>query len=571
MMVYLGRATLFATIAILAATSGRYVFADDQPQTGATAGKPIAVLAVASVEEVLNDIAYVTETAGQGDMGKMITLLSGGYTRGVDKKRPMGLVVTIPEDEPKAFAFLPVKNLNTILEGLEEQIGKPEDAGNGVLELGGNAGNPVYVREANGWAFIAQKANDLETLPDFDPAAVVADLTKNYTIGLRINVSNIPAEMKKVAVAQLKSQFERQLAEQLDDQPEDQRALSERYMRTMLTQLTSFIEDTEHVAAGLQIDSQAKETHVDFALVARPDTKLAAQMDLLNGVTSLHGGFLTPEGAVNGHTASRMSDEDVTLYQDILKTARENALKEIESDEDIETEEARQIARDVVNALFDVAQATVAAGKVDAGATLFLSPEGRANLVAGGTVKDAKRLEETFKKLVEAAKNEPKAPKVTFDADQHSGMRFHTMSLPIEAKEEEARKLFGENLDVAIGFGDESVYVAFGPDGLATTRKLLDDSEELRSNVVPPGQFIVALGPILKFASAVKDDPVIAALAATLDNNANPDHNRIAIKAQSVENGVRYRLEVEQGVLELIGAAMKMSNRGGNDPLPDFF
>ena len=77
--------------------------------------KPVAVVSITSVEEVLGDIAWLTESAGQGDFGKMVALLSGGYTVGMDKKRPIGLVVTIEDDEPKALGFLPVKNLDAVL------------------------------------------------------------------------------------------------------------------------------------------------------------------------------------------------------------------------------------------------------------------------------------------------------------------------------------------------------------------------------------------------------------------------------------------------------------------------
>lgn len=528
--------------------------------------QPVAVIAIASIDEVLGDIAFVTESAGQGDFGKMVALLSGGYTVGMDKKRPLGLVVTLKNDEPKAIAFLPVKNLDAVLAGLEEQLGKPEDAGDGILELGGRGGNPVYVKEVDGWAYVSQKANDLAILPRFDPAATVSDLTKNYTLGVQINVGNIPAEMKKAAVAQMQAQFERQLQEKLDEQPESQRAVTERYTRTAMEQFTSLIEDTERFTVGLQIDAQAKTTHLDFALVARPDTKLAEQMALLKDVTSANAGFLAPDAAIIVHAVNRLTKEDIELYQDMLKVARENSLQEIEKDEDIESEETRQIAKEVINALFDVGEKTVAAGVIDGGGALFLTPEGKASLVAGGTVKDAARLEETLKKLVEAAKNEPKAPKVNFNTAQHAGVRFHTMSLPIPEKEQEARRIFGQNLDVALGFGQETVIAAFGPSGVDTAKKILDNSQAKKSETVPPAQLVVALGPILKFASAIKEDPVTTMLAATLEQSKGQDH--ISLKAEALERGFRSRLEIEQGVLQLVGAAIKLMSEGAGQQQP---
>jgi hypothetical protein len=525
-------------------------------QEAAPAVKPVAVISIASIDEVLGDIGYLTESAGQGDFGKMVALLSGGYTVGMDKKRPLGMVVTMKDDEPSPLLFLPVRNLEAVLAGIEDQVGRPKDAGDGILELGDAGGQPIFLKQVEGWTFVSQKANDLAELPQFDPAAALGDLTKNYTVAVRLNVGAIPADMKKVAVAQMKAQAERKLREQLEEQPEEQRALSERYTRSVLEQVTSLIQDTEEITLGLQVDSQAKSTHIDIAVVARPGTKLAGDMALLSDLKSSQAGFLAPDAAVNFHMATRVSEEDAALYQDMMKAARENTLKQIENDADLETEEARQIAKDVVNAMFDVGQKTLAGGKLEGGAALYLTPEGKVNLVAGGTVKDAARLEEAFKNLVEAARNEPKAPKVTFNAAEHSGVRFHTMSLPIEAKEQEARQIFGENLDVAVGFGQESVHVAFGPAGIETTRSVLEASKAREAETVPPGQFVVSLAPILRFAAAMKDDQVTSMLAAAVEKNNGRD--RILIKGEAIERGVRYRLQIEEGVLQIIGAASKL-------------
>jgi hypothetical protein len=530
----------------------------------AAPAQPVAVVSIASIEEVLGDIGYLTETAGQGDFGKMIALLSGGYTVGMDKKRPLGMVVTLKDDEPSGLMFLPVKNLEAVLAGIEDQVGKPKDAGDGILELSDTGGRPIFLKQVEGWTFVSQKANELADLPQFDPAAALGDLTQNYTVAVRFNVGAIPADMKKVAVAQMKAQAERKLREQLEEQPEEQRALSERYTRSMLEQVTSLIQDTEQITMGLQVDAKGKSTHLDLTVVARSGTKLAEEMALLHDLKSSHAGLLASDAAVNFHMATRVSEEDAALYLEMMKVARENTLKQVENDEDLDNDEARQIAKDVVNSLFDVGEKTLAAGKVEGGAALFLTPEGKVNLVGGGTVQDAARLEDAFKKLIEAAKNEPKTPKVNFNAAQHEGVRFHTMSLPIEEKEQEARQIFGENLDVAVGFGQESVYIAFGPAGVETTRSIIDASKARESETVSPGQFVVSLAPILRFASAVKEDPVVTMLAAAAENNVGRD--RILIKGDAIENGVRYRIAIEEGVLKIIGAASKLMNNQKQQP-----
>ena len=58
--------------------------------------------------------------------------------------------------------------------------------------------------------------------------------------------------------------------------------------------------------------------------------------------------------------------------------------------------------------------------------------------------------------------------------------------------------------------------------------------------------------------------PILAGLAEALQNGQGND--RIAITGTSIERGVTYRLEVEEGVLQLIGQAAKLQNARGRDP-----
>ena len=68
----------------------------------------------------------------------------------------------------------------------------------------------------------------------------------------------------------------------------------------------------------------------------------------------------------------------------------------------------------------------------------------------------------------------------------------------------------------------------------------------------------------MAFAASVEDDPIIVGLAEALKQG--PGKDRIAVTGTAIERGVRYRLEVEEGVLQLIGQAAKLQNARDRDP-----
>ncbi len=106
------------------------------------------VASLAGSDEVLSDVLYVTESAGVGDFGRLVALMASPYTAPLDKTRPTGVVLTLQgENDMRALSFVPVKDLKMLLMTMEEQIGKPEDLGGGVLKVAGDRPQPMFVKE----------------------------------------------------------------------------------------------------------------------------------------------------------------------------------------------------------------------------------------------------------------------------------------------------------------------------------------------------------------------------------------------------------------------------------------
>jgi hypothetical protein len=146
---------------------------------------------------------------------------------------------------------------------------------------------------------------------------------------------------------------------------------------------------------------------------------------------------------------------------------------------------------------------------------------------------------------------------VKWAANKYKDVTFHTMQAPVPEDEEEARKLFGEKLDIAVGIGQKAVYFALGRNSLDEVKKVIDASAASPAKRVAPMEMSIALTPILNAAKEFADEddkPQVEMVANMLANEANGrDHVRITTK--SAENGIRMRIEAEEGVLRAIGMA----------------
>ena len=120
--------------------------------------------------------------------------------------------------------------------------------------------------------------------------------------------------------------------------------------------------------------------------------------------------------------------------------------------------------------------------------------------------------------------------------------------------------MFGETLDITVGIGSDAVYVAFGKDNIAALEKAIDASAADRSKTVPPFALSISLGKLMAVAADARDGHEKAALQAIADklNGEAKGRDHIRATGSVIPNGLRYRFEAEEGVLQAVGTAAMM-------------
>ena len=212
---------------------------------------------------------------------------------------------------------------------------------------------------------------------------------------------------------------------------------------------------------------------------------------------------------------------------------------------------APESLKKIVNSVLDVIDNTVKQGRTDIGATVVLAPESF-RFVSGVRVADGRALAEAFQQLFELARHDPHVPEVKFYAARHHDVDLHTFTVPIAEREKDTRKMLGEQLDVVVGTGTESLYFAFGPGSEELLKTVIDRSLANGEQPVPPVHLRVALKPLLRFLASIDtDDPKRRAMAAIIEQSRGGDE--VSLTINPIDNGIGCRLQIDEGVLEVLG------------------
>lgn len=518
---------------------------------------PAVVVSVASVDRLMSDIGYLTRAAGMPQMGGFVTLVTSPYLGGLDTRRPSGMFVTLDGGEPSGVAFVAVTDFEAVLKRIEEQVGPREDVGGGVVKFA--VQRDVFLKQQGPWAFIADKAAHLANLPQ-DPSQYLAGLDKQYTLAVRLNGRSVPPQAKQAAIAQVQADLERRLERELADKPQNERQQAEQIMRASSEMLVSLIQDLDQLTLGWGTDSPAGATFLETTVTAQPGTKLAEHAAKTGSMSFPYSGFQLPGTTVSLTYNLAVPPQVAKSAGPAVDGLRERAAKGIERDPKLTDEGAKRALKEGVQGLLDVLRASLEQGRLQGGAAVTLAP-GAVRLAAGGFVADGAKVEQAVRKLVEAGRTDPNFPAVQFNAATHADVRFHTATVPVPAEELDARKVFGPQLDVAVGTGPQSAYLAIGQDAVGSLKKIIDGS-----NVAPthgtPLEMRASLAPILTFANEMQNDPTVDAMAKALQETKGRDN--VSLTARSIERGVVYRLAIDDGILSLIGEVARLSGTAAN-------
>ncbi len=530
--------------------------------------KPVVVVSFAGYDALRSDVDFLGKISDFPELVQSMDGVVAMFTQfqglqGLDRSKPWGYAVTSDDAGFKFVGFLPVTDTDKLLGALQGLVGAPKDAGDGVKSI--NAGRtPVFFKTEGKWAFLAHDPAQLTNLPA-DPAAWLGALPKDYDLAIQASLQNIPNELKSFFMDQAKMGMQAGLAQKADES-DAQFKLRSQLAEQQLEQFDRMSKELDQITLGLSLDAAQHRGLFDILITAVSGSTLAREIKsaAASGVSKF-AGFLDEEAVLQAHWNAGYASESKDQAKAMLSSFEGTIGKSIDDSDDLAAEEKKAVKEFVTEAL-KVATATIDKGVSNGGLAVF--GEGPFTLVFGGAIADAKRLETAVINLATAAKSKPDDVQLKFRVAEHKGVTFHTLTAPWPESGDDdtdalVEDLLGDELELVLGFGAESIYLALGPDGIETLSELIDESGKA-SNPKLPAEFILALSPVLAFVADQLDDdatPQAKILEKLVDDLDESGKDKIKASVTFIPNGERIRYEVEDGVLRALGIGIKAAQQ----------
>jgi len=263
---------------------------------------------------------------------------------------------------------------------------------------------------------------------------------------------------------------------------------------------------------------------------------------------------------VMAYHIGELAPADVAQIQAAIDSGRQNAMQEVEK-QGLRDDQIQQ-AKKLLGQMLDLVKETVAGRKMDVGLSAWMNAK-LLTVVAGSRAVDTTKLDKLLREVVaQAIKDDPDvAGMIKLDAEDYLGFHLHTASVPLNdlGDPPHLRELVGDSLAIVAAIGENSVYLATGRDAVAKLKQVIQESKAQADKATGLGGAAVDVAPIVELAASVADEgakPLVNKVLGVLQQSPGKAHATLA--PAPIPGGVKVRIEFQEGLLRLIGAAKSL-------------
>ena len=506
--------------------------------------EPVVVVTFASLSKLMKDVSYITSVAGQPQAGGMFQMIAGTATQGLDTTKPLGIMVPMVNGMPEPIIALPTSDVKTVLKRLEPQTGPVDELDDGTLVIAVGA-NTVFIRQSGEWAIAARNRDVLELAPA-DPTVLFEGMGNDYDIAFRVKVQQIPEDVRGMLTDQMRQGFEQAMAQQADAEGTREMA------QNSIEQIETLLNEADEINFGMNISEANQYVSFDFDFTAMPGTELASIYAGQKAIPSQFTTVIRDDAAAYLHGASSINPDAVEMNRKGLESSLGTVRGALANADGMTPEQSAKLT-ELIDRLGDLYIESISEGKMDMGGLLLSGPS-QMQFVFGAFVSDGSEAAAIVKDFAEEVKNEKDAPRFKFDIGVHNGVTMHVVEADVPANADEVRQAFGDTIQVHIGTGDKSLYLATGRDSEALLKQFIDNGSTADAGSAgrPISQMKLRLRPILEFAKSMDDNEAVAAMISALDGS---DTGEISVVGDAIPNGAKSQFLIGEGLIRAIGAA----------------
>ncbi|HVW01278.1 MAG TPA: hypothetical protein VHB77_13090, partial [Planctomycetaceae bacterium] len=439
-------AIVFGLAFALCIASATSLIAAETTAAAKAPGTPVAVVSLASVERLLGEMDYVFASAERPEIANFARGLLGILRdlKGLDRERPLGLMIQMQDAVPQGVAFIPVKDREELFKTFSLgplSFVKDEGAENRWELKGGQ--KPAYLLVRDAWVFVSDRKDALtDALPD--PGAVVKSLHESYDLAAEIDFRQVPETARHLLVDYLRAVAAGDLKEPKAGEEQAAFALRKLATETNLDGLDRLLNQGARATFGWSLNKQERAARLDLALTVKPETALDNQVRDYAGAKSEYTASLQKNAPLGAAGTVLLDEPARKILGQLLDIGEGKILSSIGTGKGNPDHPVEKIFRSLA--------ATVAAGKLDGTLQIVGTPPGPFVLLGGNALTNGNLVAGGIREIIEFMKNDPNLSEVALDAAEVRGVKLHRLK-PAHMKEQDER-LYGKDAVILLGAGD---------------------------------------------------------------------------------------------------------------------
>jgi len=459
-----------------------------------------------SADELIADAKHiVVELAGEKKAWEESVLPNLEiWLFGVESSKPVGLDVLFDPETGRVLEFhVPIANRREFLNSNLGDVGvvtKQDRKNKDLYELSDVLeGYLLFTKSPDGQEYgsiVTNKAN----LPTKSPTAKFDLFEKaGYEAGLRWVALEASKEARDKGFAKLLSEVTSNIKKR-PDETAAQFELRKLTVEQNATRLTRTLSNTAELMAGWATDAKARKYGGSSRMVGLPGTVVEKNIEVIGTVPSKFAAVTTPENsAMSARVMLPLADiyqtEQARMYKASLATLKER----IDGKQGLSDEE-KAARKELSSKLIQLATDSLKLGWLDVYAELVPSKT-LYNGVIAIRVQDSK----VAREIVELLPKSQKDWTVKLDAE---GSKIHAVDMKGKLPST-LKTYFGETGEGYVATGDQTVWIAAGPEALDRLKAAIQASGTEGKGESAPVKIVMHVHPALQIGKSLTDDPDI--------------------------------------------------------------
>ena len=234
--------------------------------------KPVAVVSFSGWANLQSDLDFLGQLAQIPALPETLGTALAARTGvegldGLDVRRPWGAIVQTDGLRMTPIAFVPVSDAGLLLRSLVPLADEPREELPGVWKIGHQT-LTGFVREADGWAFVAQTAEALQELPD--PTAALGELPARYRLAVSLYPANVPEALRTLVIDEARGQKQLLLDGGANGEP-----LPAPLAALPYESIEEFFTVIRRLTLGCTLDVHEKRALLELSIVPLPESRAA--------------------------------------------------------------------------------------------------------------------------------------------------------------------------------------------------------------------------------------------------------------------------------------------------------